>query len=65
VYDAAYTGVPNWAIGDDDRAGSYFGMLSSLDTVADREGTEDYDGWREATDGGSNAGWKGNRRVSL
>ncbi|PSP37246.1 TrmB family transcriptional regulator [Halobacteriales archaeon QH_7_65_31] len=41
---------PYWAIGDDDRVGTYLGMLSSLDTVAEREGTEDYDEWREAAD---------------
>ena len=41
---------PYWAIGDDDRVGSYLGMLSSLDAVAEREGTEDYDEWREAAD---------------
>jgi hypothetical protein len=41
---------PYWAIGDDDRIGAYLGMLSSLDAVAEREGTEDYDAWREAAD---------------
>jgi len=41
---------PCWAIGDDDRAGAYLGMLSSLDAVVEREGTEDYDEWREAAD---------------
>jgi DNA-binding transcriptional ArsR family regulator len=40
---------PYWAIGEDDRVGAYLGMLSSLDTVTEREGTEDYDEWREAT----------------
>ncbi len=43
---------PYWAIGDDDHVGSYLGMLSSLDAVAEREGTEDYDEWREAADAG-------------
>jgi hypothetical protein len=43
---------PYWAIGDDDRVGEYLGMLSSLDAVAEREGTEDYDEWREAADAG-------------
>jgi hypothetical protein len=43
---------PYWAIGDDDRVGSYLGMLSSLDAVAEREGTEDYDEWHEAADAG-------------
>jgi len=43
---------PYWAIGDDDRIGAYLGMLSSLDAVAKREGTEDYDEWREAADTG-------------
>jgi DNA-binding transcriptional ArsR family regulator len=41
---------PYWAVGDDDRVGTYLGMLSSLDAVAEREGTEEYDEWREATD---------------
>lgn len=41
---------PYWAIGDDDRVGTYLGMLSSLDAIADREGTEDYTEWREAAD---------------
>jgi DNA-binding transcriptional ArsR family regulator len=40
---------PYWAIGEDDRVGAYLGMLSSLDTVTEREGIEDYDEWREAT----------------
>jgi hypothetical protein len=39
---------PYWAIGDDDRVGAYLGMLSSLETVAEREGTEDYAEWRDA-----------------
>jgi len=39
---------PYWAIGNDDRVSTYLGMLSSLDAVAEREGTEDYDEWREA-----------------
>ena len=39
---------PYWAIGDDDRVGAYLGMLSSLDAVAEREGTEDYAEWRTA-----------------
>jgi hypothetical protein len=65
VYDAAYTGVPNWAIGDDDHTGSSLVMLSSLDAVAEREGAEDYDEWREAADGGSTAGWKENSGFSL
>ena len=42
---------PYWAIGDDDRIGAYLGlgMLSSLDAVVEREGTED-DEWRGAAD---------------
>jgi len=32
----------------DDRVGTHLGMLSSLETVAEREGTEDYEEWREA-----------------
>ena len=39
---------PYWAIGDDDRVGAYLGMLSSLESVAEREGTEDYAEWRDA-----------------
>jgi DNA-binding transcriptional ArsR family regulator len=41
---------PYWAIGNDDRVGAYLGMLSSLDDIAEREGTEHYDEWREAAD---------------
>jgi DNA-binding transcriptional ArsR family regulator len=43
---------PYWAIGDDDRVGTYLGMLSSLEAVAEREGTEEYEEWREAADEG-------------
>lgn len=39
---------PYWAIAEDDRVGTYLGMLTSLETVADREGTEDDDMWRQA-----------------
>jgi DNA-binding transcriptional ArsR family regulator len=41
---------PYWAIGDDDRVGTYLGMLSSLEAIAEREGTEEYEKWREAAD---------------
>ena len=41
---------PYWAIGDDDRVGAYLGMLSSLDAVAEREGTESDAEWRAAAD---------------
>ncbi len=41
---------PYWAVGKDDRIGAYLGMLSSLETVAEREGAEDYDAWRDAAD---------------
>ena len=37
---------PYWAIGDDDRVGTYLSMVSSLETISQREGTEDYDEWR-------------------
>lgn len=37
---------PYWAFGDDDRVGTYLGMLSSLETITDREATEDLDDWR-------------------
>jgi response regulator of citrate/malate metabolism len=43
---------PYWAIGDDDRIGAYLGMVSSLDTIGEREGTERYDEWRNAADAG-------------
>jgi DNA-binding transcriptional ArsR family regulator len=39
---------PYWAIGDDDRVGTYLGMLSSIETIAEREGTEEYEEWRRA-----------------
>ena len=39
---------PYWAIGNDDRIGTYVGMLSSLETIIDREGTENLDEWRNA-----------------
>jgi len=42
---------PYWAIGDDNRVGTYLGMVSSLDAVADREGTESYEEWRAAAEG--------------
>ena len=41
---------PYWAIGDEDRVGTYLGMVSSLDTIVEREGTEDYQEWRRAAD---------------
>ena len=41
---------PYWAITDEDRVGTYLGMVSSLDAIAEREGTEDYDEWRTAAD---------------
>ena len=41
---------PYWAIGENDRVDTYLGMVSSLDAVAEREGTEDYEEWREAAD---------------
>lgn len=41
---------PYWAIADDDRVGTYLDMVSSLDTIAEREGTEDYEEWRNAAD---------------
>ena len=41
---------PYWAIGDEDRVGTYLGMVSSLDAIAERDGTEDYDEWRTAAD---------------
>lgn len=40
---------PYWAIGEDDRVGTYLSMVSSLETISQREGTEDYDEWRNAT----------------
>jgi hypothetical protein len=43
---------PYWAVGNDDRIGAYLGMLSSLEAVGEREGTEDYDEWRDAADVG-------------
>lgn len=43
---------PYWAIGRDDRVGTYLGMLSSLKADVEREGTEDYEEWREAADEG-------------
>lgn len=39
---------PYWAIGEDDRVGTYLSMVSSLETISQREGTEDYDEWRNA-----------------
>lgn len=39
---------PYWAVGDDDCVGTYLGMLSGLDAVAEREGTEDLEAWRDA-----------------
>lgn len=41
---------PYWAIGDQDRVDTYLGMISSLDAIAEREGTEDYEEWRNAAD---------------
>lgn len=41
---------PYWAIGDEDRVGTYLSMVSSLDAIAECEGTEDYDGWHNAAD---------------
>jgi len=39
---------PYWAIGENDRVGTYLSMVSSLETISQREGTEDYDEWRNA-----------------
>lgn len=39
---------PYWAIGEDDRVRTYLSMVSSLETISQREGTEDYDEWRNA-----------------
>ena len=39
---------PYWTIGDDDRVATYLSIVSSLETVSQREGTEDYDEWRNA-----------------
>jgi len=41
---------PYWAIGDEDRVGTYLGTVSSMDAIAEREGTEEYDEWRTAAD---------------
>lgn len=41
---------PYWAIGDEDRVGTYLGMVSSLDAITEREGTEDYEEWRNAAE---------------
>jgi transcription initiation factor IIE alpha subunit len=41
---------PYWAIGDEDRVNTYLSMVSSLDAIAEREGTEDYNEWRTAAD---------------
>ena len=38
---------PYWAIGDDDRVGTYVGMLGSIETVDDRYGVESWEEWRE------------------
>lgn len=43
---------PYWAIGRDDRVATYLGMVSSLDAIGEREGTEDYEEWREAAEEG-------------
>lgn len=39
---------PYWAIGENDRVGTYLSMVSSLETISQREGTEEYDEWRNA-----------------
>ena len=39
---------PYWAIGDEDRVGTYLSMVSSLEAITEREGTEDYDEWVDA-----------------
>lgn len=41
---------PYWAIAEDDRVGEYLGMLSSLEAITAREGTEHYEEWRDAAD---------------
>jgi DNA-binding transcriptional ArsR family regulator len=41
---------PYWAIGDDDRVGTYLGMVSSLEAIVEREGTESYEEWRNAAE---------------
>lgn len=41
---------PYWAIGEDDRVDTYLGMVSSLEAVVEREGTEAYEEWRNAAD---------------
>lgn len=38
---------PYWAIEEDDRVGTYVGMLNSLKTVDDRYGTESWAEWGE------------------
>ena len=38
---------PYWAIGEDDRVGTYVGMLNSLKTVDDRYGAESWEEWSE------------------
>ena len=43
---------PYWAVGTNERVETYLDMVSSLEAVTDREGTEDYDEWREAADTG-------------
>lgn len=43
---------PYWAIGEQDRVGAYLSMVSSLESIGDREGVEDYEEWREAADTG-------------
>lgn len=40
---------PYWAIGDNDQVATYLGMLSSLDIIEERMGTEDYAEWRNDT----------------
>ena len=40
---------PYWAFGHDDRVGTYLGMLSSLEAISEREGTEDLTEWRDSS----------------
>lgn len=40
---------PYWTFGDDDRVGTYLGMLSSLEAISERDGTEDLMEWRDSS----------------